>query len=214
MGSYHETLIKEHADLIDRARNHPFMTQIAAGTIPKEQFVGWLSQNYLWARNFEGFLAALGARAPRTLGRPFCEAMLNLHGEIELFEELCAKTDACLKDCRVSLACDAYANFLIAAVHTRSFEEALVACYASNYAFNEAWKQVKRTQAGPGPWQDFVDLWTHEGFTEWVKHLADFIDKCAEGASPGIQALMSRKFSMAIRYSINFWTSALEGEGQ
>jgi thiaminase/transcriptional activator TenA len=212
VGNYHEILIKEHADLIDRARNHPFMAQIAAGTIPKERFLGWLSQNYLWARNFERFLAALGGRAPRALGRPFCEAMLNLHGEIELFEELCAKTEANLTSCRMNLACDAYANFLTATVQTRSFEEALVACYASNYVFCEAWKWVKKTQAKPGPWQDFVDLWTDEGFTQWVNHLGSFVDKSAERVSAENRQLMFERFPMAIHYAIRYWASALDGE--
>ena len=211
MGSYHETLIKENTDLVDRARNHPFPAQIAAGTISKEHFLGWLSQNYLWTRNFERFLATLGARAPRVLSRSFCEAMLNLHGEIELFEELCAKTDANLTECQMNLDCDASANFLTATVQTRSFEEALVACYASNYVFCEAWMRVKKTQAKPGPWQDFVELWTHEGFTQWVKHLADFVDRSAELSSSETRKLMARTYPMAIRYSIRFWSSALDG---
>jgi thiaminase/transcriptional activator TenA len=212
VASYHETLINENADLVDRARNHPFMAQIAAGTIPKERFLGWLSQNYFWTRNFERFLAALGARAPRALGRQFCEAMLNLHGEIELFEELCAKTGANLTDRPVSLDCDAYASFLTATVQTHTFEEALVACYASNHVFCEAWKMVRDTQAKPGPWQGFVDLWTHEGFTEWVNHLAAFVDQSAEIASSETRKLMAQTFPMAIRYSIRFWATALDGE--
>jgi thiaminase len=188
------------------------MVQIAAGTIRKEHFLGWLSQNYLWARNFERFLAALGGRAPRALGRPFCEAMLNLHGEIELFEELCARTEANLTDCRMNPACDAYANFLTATVQTRSFEEALVACYASNYVFCEAWKQVKKTQAKPGPWQDFVELWTDEGFTQWVRHLGEFVDESAERASAEMRQLMFERFRMATHYAIRYWASALDGE--
>jgi thiaminase len=212
VGSYHETLIKENSDLIDRARNHPFMTQIAAGTISKEHFLDWLSQNYIWARNFERFLAALGSRAPRILGRPFCEAMLNLHGEIELFEELCAKTEANLAASRPNLACDSYSNFLTATVHTRTFEEALVACYASNYVFCEGWKHIKKTQAKPSPWQDFVELWTHQGFTDWVNHLADFVDKCAEQASAETRELMAWTFPLAVRYALQYWASVLGGE--
>jgi thiaminase/transcriptional activator TenA len=188
------------------------MAQIAAGTLPRERFLSWLSQNYLWARNFERFLATLGSRAPRALGRSFCEAMLNLHGEIELFEELCAKAGANLTDCRRNMACDAYANFMTATVQTRSFEEALVACYASNYVFCEAWMQVKRSQEAPGPWQDFVELWTHEGFTGWVNHLAKFIDRSAGGASPETLRFMSQTFPMAIHYSIRHWASALDGD--
>jgi thiaminase/transcriptional activator TenA len=210
--SHHETLIKEHADLVDRARRHPFIEQIAAGTLSSDCFLGWLCQNYLWTRNFENFLASLGARAPRSLNRMFCEAMLTLHGEIELFEELCAKTEACLTDCRMNLACDAYANFLTVTVQTRGFEEALVACYAANYVFREGWMYVKQTQREPGPWQDFVELWTHEGFTEWVAHLADFVDRSAEGAEPDTLRRMSERFSMAIQYQIRYWSSVLDGD--
>jgi thiaminase/transcriptional activator TenA len=211
VGSYHETLIKENRDLVDRARDHPFMTQIAAGTIPKERFLGWLSQNYHWTRNFEHFLATLGGHAPRALRQQFCQAMLNLHREIELFEEFCAKTGAKLTESQVNLACDSYANFLTAAVQTRTFEEALVACYASNYVFCEAWKRVRDTQAKPGPWQDFVELWTHEGFTEWVNRLADFVDQSAESATSETRKLMAQTFPKAISYSIRFWASALDG---
>jgi len=213
VSSYHETLIKEHADLIDRSRGHPFMAGIAAGTIPDDQFLAWLSQNYLWTRNFERFLAKIGARSTKKLARPFCEAMLNLHGEIELFEELSAKTDAKLANGVMNYECHAYASFLAATVFTRPFEEALVACYASNYAFREAWLRVKETQTTKSPWQDFVDLWSQEGFTHWVSTLAGFVDKCAEGASEKSLHGMSETFRMALIYGVHFWSSTIDGSG-
>lgn len=212
MDGYHEKMIKEHAALIDRARRHPFMEKVAAGTIPESQFLDWLSQNYLWTRNFERFLANLGARAPKGLSRSFCEAMLNLHGEIELFEEISAKTDAKLVNGRMNFACAAYANFMTATVFTRTFGEGLVACYASNYAFREAWVHAKQTQSEPSRWQEFVDLWSQEGFKHWVDTLASLVDKCAETAPEESLPRMSETFRFAVMFSIKFWSSTMDGE--
>jgi thiaminase/transcriptional activator TenA len=211
MSPFHETLLRDNAELLGRARTHPLMIQIANGTLPEDRFLAWVSQNYVWVRDFERFLANLSSRAPRVLGKAFCEALLNLHGEIELYEEICARTPADVKSARHSYHSSASSNLLLATVLVRSFEEALTACYAYQTAFREAWVHAQQQQKQQGPWQDFVSLFAAKGFSLWVERLAGFVDVIAEQTSEAQRNLMSEIFPMGIHYNLRYWDGVLQG---
>ena len=184
MARFHETLIAENSELLKKACDHPFLRNLADGTITDEQFLRWLLQDYLWVREFEQALAVLASRAPREVRRPFFEALLNLHAEVELFEETAARAGVDIRHGEMCLSCHAYASFLLATSVVRSFEEAIIAFYASDLAYLDAWSFVKRSQKKQSPWQEFIDLWTQEGYRHWVETLAKMVDDVADAASP------------------------------
>lgn len=212
MPRFHETLIGDNADLLKQMCHHPFLQQMADGTIPDERFLRWLTQDYLWIREFEQALAILASRAPRGMRRPFFEALLNLHAEIELFEETAARAGADISKGKMSLTCHAYANFLLATSVVRSFEEALVVFYASEQAYLEAWSYVKLNQTKPSPWQEFIELWTQEGYRQWVDSLGRQVDAAAEAASPTVIDLMKQTYRIGLDYELRFWSMAFEGD--
>lgn len=211
MNPLHATLVAGSADLIQKMLVHPFVVEIADGTLSDERFMRWLAQDYLWIRDFEQFLAILGARAPLEVRRPFFEALINLHGEIELFEEIAARNDVDIRGARMCFACNAYANFLHATVGMKSFAEALSACYGSEYAYLAAWGRVKATQKGPSRWQEFIDLWSSDLFAVWVESLGKMIDAISESSPTVPLDRMQDAFRMAIRYEIRFWDMAYDG---
>lgn len=210
MARFHETLIAENAELLKQACEHPFLRSLADGTITDEQFLRWLSQDYLWVREFEQALAILASRAPREMRRPFFESLLNLHAEVELFEETAARAGIDLLHGEMCVSCHAYASFLLATAVAKSFEEAIMAFYASELTYLEAWSFVKRSQKQKSPWQEFIDLWTHEGFRQWVETIAKCADEIADSASPATRERMARTFRMGLRYERIFWDVAIE----
>jgi thiaminase len=211
MPRFHDALLLENADLFKAATEHRFLKQVADGTITKDQFQRWLAQDHFWVREFEQALAILASRAPRQMRRAFFEALLNLHSELELFEETAAGAGVDFAKGKMSQICNAYGSFLLSSSVVRTFEEGLVAVYASEVTYLEAWSYVKRNQTKPSPWQEFVELWTGEGFRTWVESTGGMVDASAEAASPAVRSLMQRSFELALRYELRFWESAFEG---
>lgn len=211
MDSVHKSIVGHSADLIDQMISHPFVKEIADGTISEERFRRWLVQDYLWVKEYEQFLAILAGRAPRDIRRPFFEALMNVHGEIELFEEIAARVGVDLLQSRMTLACNAYVCFLQATVGMRSFAEALAACFGSEYAYLSAWSRVKENQKGPSPWQEFIDIWSSESYADWVNSLARMIDALPDSKNDGIHGRMRETFRLAIQYEMHFWNMAYQG---
>jgi len=212
MARFHERLLEVNAPLLERSRNHPFVLKMADGTLPRGAFLRWLSQDYLWVRELEQFLSLLASRAPRQMRRTFFEALLTQHGEIELFEEAALRAQADIKGTRMGFTCHAYSSFLLATVSARSFEEALAGLYAAEFTYVDAWSHVKSLQEKPGPWQEFVDLWSGDGYRHWVGTLAGIVDQAAEASSSAVQQAMHDAFRIALHYELRFWNAAFEEE--
>lgn len=64
METLDQSLVEHSRDLIEKVRRHPFLIQIADGTIPDPSFLRWFEQNGLWVSEFERFLCFLSARLP------------------------------------------------------------------------------------------------------------------------------------------------------
>lgn len=211
MGQLHETMLRESADLLEDSRNHPFLLQTADGTIPDASFLRWLEQDYLWVLEFERFLSVLAGRAPKQFRRRLAEAVVDFHSEVALFEELAAETGANLFDAPMTFSCHAYRCFLQAAAHVYPFEEAMALCYASEYAYMDAWTQVKLAQKGPGRWQAFIDRWSDPAYREWVAYIASVLDALGAGAAAATQSRMIETFQTGLFYEIRFWDMAFQG---
>ena len=92
MKPFHETLVEGASDLLARTRSHPLLVDITSGTFPRERFVYWITQVYLYVRTYEDVLAGLSARTPPRFRKRVVESLLNIQGDIDLFEEMVSQT--------------------------------------------------------------------------------------------------------------------------
>ncbi len=198
-------LVQSSEDLIRRMISHPFLRETADGTVSDETFQRWLVQDYLWVLEYQRALGAVCSRAPSELHRHFHEAMLNLHGEIEVFEEIAARESVRLGDGEMILAGHAYSNYLKATAAFRTFGEGLSVVYAGNLSYLRAWSSVKEQQRGPSRWQEFIDSYSGEGYRHWVKTLSDLVDRVSEFAPAALTDRMKVAFRTTVRYEIYFW---------
>ena len=204
MDAFHEMLIGDNRQLLEKVWNHPFVARIASGTLPEEDLHRHLSQTYLFLRNYEQILCQLAVRAPESLGRSVLGSLHSIRGSMELFEELVARTVSNLMNTRMSFACHAYAHFMLASAHVRSFEESIVACYGSDYASLRTWLRLGQEQSHAGVLKDIAALLNQPGFATWLNDLAGFIDRAAETASPQRRLLMAEMFPIPIHYLMRY----------
>lgn len=87
---------------------HPFLREVADGTLPAGRFETWLRQDYLFVREDIGFIGCLVARAPVELRRMLADFIPVLHGELDLFTSMAAKLGVSLENITPAPICHAY----------------------------------------------------------------------------------------------------------
>jgi thiaminase/transcriptional activator TenA len=209
MGTFHETLIRDNEQLLEKVWDHPHVGRLTSGTLPKEELLRWLSQTYLYVRSYEQAISQLVVRAPDTLRLPLLNSLRNIHDGIESFQEYAASAVSNLMQTKMSFACHAATHFLLACVHAHSFEEAIVACFGADYAFIRAWPRMEEERGNTGAGHDIVGLFNRQALQAWLDDLAGYIDRTAESASSEQRRLMGEMFPIPIHYMIRYWDSFL-----
>lgn len=191
---------------------HPFLREVADGTLPAGRFETWLRQDYLFVREDIGFIGCLVARAPVELRRMLADFIPALHGELDLFTSMAAELGVSLENITPAPICHAYNMFLLATAHTRSFAESFTVLYGAEKAYGDSWSQVKKLQTKPSPYQRFIDHWSSAAFAAWVEQLAQVLDTLAVDCGAGERARMEDLFHLTTRYEYLFWNMARTGD--
>jgi thiaminase/transcriptional activator TenA len=212
MHRFHEALIDNYAALLERIRLHPFIAEVVDGSLPVDRFRDWVCQEYRWLLVLDRFLVHLASRAPGELERGIYETVVNMGGHLAECEHNAHEHDINLAARRLGYAGHAYTQFLLAAVHVQTFEEALTISYATHYAYFDAWSGAKSAHGNTGPWKNFVDQRSVDELGAWVERQASYVDQCAADAPPETQKLMAEAFRQTLHYQIRYWDAALEGE--
>ncbi len=211
MSSFHEMLIRENRELLDRMGPHPLAVQALAGSLPEERFGHWLGQNFLWFDELERILVQLVARAPREIRRPLLERLLAYHTAQGAYRKMLKQEGCDPIGWRLDFAGHAYVSFLIATVHVGSIEESVVSHYASHLAYLRNWQAAIRTSDGWGPHGRFLEQFDQPAYDEWIDELAGYVDSLALAASAQTLDRMRDSFRMSLAYQVRWWDESLEG---
>jgi len=210
MGSFSESVRGGASDLLARTCAHPVLAQLTDGKLPDERFRRWMGQIYLFGRESERFVSVLLARSPREIRRPFSEAMMNTYDDMDIFEEIAKRAGVDTSDLRMTFACHSYVNFLFTVVHLHSFGEALSAAYGALYAPYVFWSEVKKVHPAPLKWQEFVDIWSGEGFAGWIAAHSRAMDSVPGAMPAGLIDRTGEAFRISVHYHLRFLDMVLE----
>jgi thiaminase len=191
---------------------HPFLKEMAKGTIPDERFTNWVKQDYIFVREAVPFIALLIPKAPVPHRRVLSDTISNFHQELDLFEEMAADHGIELEDVEPGPTNLGYINFLLTTAALEPYEVAYTVLYTGEKAYSDSWRTVKQAQKSPGKWQAFIDQWSSEAFQQWVISLRDDVNAMAQSASQNLRDRMENRFVDGLRYEYQFWNMAYHGE--
>ncbi len=204
----HNYYEKDWHEMLD----HPFLKEIAEGTIPDERFINWVKQDYVFVREAIPFIALLIPKAPIRHRRVLGDTISNFHQELDLFEEMAADHGIELEDVEPVPTNLGYINFLLTTAAFEPYEVAYTVLYTGEKAYSDSWITVKQTQKSPSKWQAFIEQWSSEPFQQWVITLRDEVNAMAESASQDLRDRMENRFVDGLRYEYQFWNMAYHGE--
>ena len=195
-----------------RIATMPFLTELGAGTLNRDTFVGYLGQDALYLTEYSRALAMAAAAAPTTVEARFWSHSSHSALAVEQQMHLGHITD--LSRHRPSPTTTAYTSYLLARATSGGYPvltAALLPCF---------WLYA---DAGEALLQAAGDLTGHR-YAEWISTYADpefaiataqareIVDKAAEEANGATREAMTDAFVTASRFEWMFFDAAYQRE--
>lgn len=196
---------------------HPFVRELAAGTLDPGIFERWLRQDYRYLLDYARVFAIAGTRADdeETMTHLVGVAHSILRDEMDLHRELAADyglspTD--LESVEKAPTCVAYTNYLLRTAYEDSLAEISAAIYPCGRGYLDVAEHMATLADGDHRYTPFIEKYTGEAFREAVTWMEIFVDDCAE-RYPDRRADMHKAFLTSARLEHAFWEMAYAGEG-
>ncbi|EZP83661.1 thiaminase II [Novosphingobium sp. 11B] len=211
--SFCQTVWEEVAPLRRAILDHPFLNELAAGTLAPESFRHYIVQDSLYLAEYSRALALAAARAPTASGRlEFSDgAKVAVQVEEALHQAFFAQFGVTAEIAAASEptpACLGYTSYLSALAATRSYEELIAGILPCFWVYWEVGCDVKPRAASPNPYAAWIDTYAAPAFGEATDRVRALVDEAAQNATDATRAAMVTAFRNATRFEWMFWDSA------
>ena len=213
-----EALWKAMGPTFERILEHPFITGLADGSLPKDKFAGYLIQDQFYLEEYGRCWALLGAQSP------VIDDLVAFTGKIagslaherniqdELLESLGYCRDQMLAKTEPSPTCVGFTSFIKNACATRAWHDGFVSVLECPWAYWELGK-VLNGRGSPDPhYQKWIEGYLTEGFEEACEQLHAVWERVALDLGPLALQSAAHHARTAIRYDWMFWDAAYRAE--
>ncbi|TCM33748.1 thiaminase II [Novosphingobium sp. ST904] len=216
--SFCDAIWDEVAPLRRSILAHPFLAELAGGTLEAESFRHYIVQDSLYLAEYARVLAIAAARAPTAAGRlEFSDgAKVAVQVEEALHQAFFARfgvTARMAQDSEATPACLGYTGYLATLAATRSYEELIAGILPCFWVYWEVGCDIKPRAASPNPYAAWIDTYAAPSFGEATARVRALVDEAAANAAPATRAAMATAFRNATRFEWMFWDSAYRREG-
>jgi thiaminase/transcriptional activator TenA len=214
--AFSDTLLDAGEDIWAAQKSHPFVVELAEGTLDEDAFLHWVRQDYRYLLDYARVFAIAGTKADdeATMTHLMEVAHTVLDYEMDLHREFAADygiSPAELESVQKSPTCIAYTNFLVRTAHEGSIAEISAAIYPCGQGFLDIAEHMAEIADGEHRYTPFIEKYTSEEFREAVHWMRDFVDECGE-RYPGEHDAMEEAFLTSARLEHEFWEMAYTEE--
>jgi thiaminase/transcriptional activator TenA len=186
----------------------PFNTELAMGSLSRDRFRFYLTQD---ARYLIGFGRALAVAAARADDHDEVAFFANAAYEAivverQLHQSYFDKFGAL--DAETSPTCLAYTSYLLAVAQTASYAELIAALLPCFWVYHHVGTDILARQTGENPYQDWIDAYADESFGQAVATCRAAVDRAFSTVGTDTQERMFAAFTRATEYEWLFWDSA------
>ena len=213
---FSDELLEDGAELWEAQKDHPFVSELADGTLDESAFRHWVEQDYRYLLDYARVFAIAGtkARDEETMTQLLGIAHTTLDHEMDLHREFAADyrlSPADLEAVEKTPTCVAYTNYLLRVAHEGSLAEISAAIYPCGQGYLDVAAHMAERAEGDHRYTPFIAKYTSEEFREVVAWMGEFLDRCAE-KSPGEHDAMRAAFLQSTRLEAAFWEMAYTQE--
>ncbi|MBR3075134.1 MAG: TenA family protein [Bacteroidales bacterium] len=187
--------------------NHPFIKELAEGTLAAERFDRYLAQDELYIGNYGRQMFELAELIPEpAVHEMFCEfAKEGIEGEKAMHALLIDRfgIDTAVQASPITADYNAHTQ---AAIASGSKEIGLAAMLPCMWVYNEVGLHILKIASAEGnPYREWIQEYGNEAFTEGVASVLKMADEYAAAASPEIREKMTQAYLEATKFEYWFW---------
>ena len=190
--------------IYQRTIEHPFLKELADGSLSKERFDRYLIEDIAYLRVYGEVLTTLAGKAPKAEWKSFL-----LKGAAGCDEEVkhIHKTylGGNVKEKAPSIANAAYLKFLRDHVAKGSFAEGLAAVLPCYWIYWEVGKTLKQRGSKDARYQRWIDYYSDPGYGSQVTEVLAMMNEAGRGVDG--KKLVSI-FAVGAEHEYQFWHSA------
>ena len=206
-------LWSEIEDIYSAILDHPFIDELAEGSLDEQIFLFYMKQDAHYLADFSRALAIAGAKSA---DNDTFKTFLDFSKEAIVVER--ALHETFFQDYEVKLnvekspSCFSYTNFLMKTAYHSPFPQiagGLLPCF---WIYQEVGNYIVEKASSPNPYQKWIDTYSGEEFQEGVKKALEIVDDIAEKQPDDVLSDITDKFVYAARLEWMFWDSAYRME--
>ena len=196
--------------------NHPFIKELAAGTLAPEKFDRYLAQDELYVGNYGRQMFELAELIPDPAQHDmFCEfAKEGIEGE-KAMHALLIDRFGIVTQVQPSSVTAAYNAHTQEAIASGSKELGLAAMLPCMWVYNEVGLHILRIASVEGnPYREWIQEYGNEAFTEGVAQVLKLADEYAADADEATRKRMISTYVEATRFEYLFWDYGYRGASE
>ncbi|QSG03806.1 thiaminase II [Natranaeroarchaeum sulfidigenes] len=214
--SFSDELLEDGQHIWKAQKDHPFVTELADGTLDPAAFQTWVCQDYRYLLDYARTFAIAGAKArdEETMTNLLGVAHTTLDYEMDLHREFAADYGLSVEDLEATTkapTCVAYTNFLVRTAHEGSLAEIAAAIYPCGQGYLDIAEHMAELADEEHRYTPFIEKYTSEEFVEAVDWMRELVDRCGE-RYPGEHDAMREAFLTSARLEHQFWEMAYTQE--
>lgn len=214
--AFSDELLEIGRPIWDAQFEHPFVTELADGSLDESAFRFWVEQDYRYLLDYARTFAIAGAKArqePRMQGL-FEVAHTILDFEMDLHRSFASEyglTPADLESVTKAPTCVAYTNFLVRTAHERPLPVIAAAIYPCGKGYLDVAAHAADLANGEHRYTPWIEKYTSEEFHEAVGWMTELIDHAGD-TYPGYREEMIDAFERSAKLELAFWEMCYECE--
>ena len=202
--------------ILDEIRRHPFITEMADGTLSPAKFAKYLAQDKLYLANYGREMKALAAMLPDgelgDLYRRFAED--SMAAEADLHAEL-SKMGYELADTEPLPTTSAYTRYTSGIIAGGDLALSMAAMLPCMWVYNEVGKYILSiAKLENNPYRSWIECYSSEMMDDGARHSVEMTDSLADSETEDRRKEMTTAFVKSTRYELMFWDQAYTDENE
>ena len=196
----------------------PFNVELAAGTLSRDRFQHYITQDALYLGQFSRALAIAAAKAPDTETlQAFAQSALGAitveRGLHKRYLREFGLDPALIATAEPAPDCLAYASFLLTAAYHEPWDILVAALLPCFRIYWEVGCAIAGSAAADNPYRAWIDTYADPQFGAAVERVIASADHAADAATPAGRTRMVAAFTRACQYEYLFWDGAYHRRG-
>lgn len=194
---------------------HPFVTEIANGTLPIEKFRFYVMQDYSFLQEFARCLALATAKSETLDSMRVFSSLLesSLKYEFQMLEMLAQSIGIptkILRKARPAPSCAAYAQHIVSIAYSCTVGEILASLLPCMWTYQEIAQAIGDSASlrSKPTYSKWCDTYLTPQYADLVSRYRTMIDQHAKGMGRVMHKRMKQCFLQSSRYEYLFWDMA------